>query len=122
MGTQTKARGREIRTVEDLPPFVEAGYTFFTVDPGAHVDNAADSDEPRSTSSRTSPATPASTGLSVWSVKIASARINESPELIIVANWRDITARSLSFTLSPKPGIFSSFFMPPPAWEMLTVA
>ncbi len=33
-----------LKTVEDLPPFVAAGYTFFTVDPGAHVDNAADSD------------------------------------------------------------------------------
>ena len=33
-----------LKTVEDLPPFVEAGYTFFTVDPGAHVDNAADTD------------------------------------------------------------------------------
>ena len=32
-----------LKTVDDLPPFVEAGYTFFTVDPGAHVDNAADS-------------------------------------------------------------------------------
>lgn len=33
-----------LKTVEDLPPFVQAGYTFFTVDPGAHVDNAADTD------------------------------------------------------------------------------
>jgi hypothetical protein len=33
-----------LKTVEDLPPFVAAGYTFFTVDPGAYVDNAADSD------------------------------------------------------------------------------
>ena len=33
-----------LKTVEDIPPFVEAGYTFFTVDPGEHVDNAADSD------------------------------------------------------------------------------
>src|SRR5512134_2899077 len=31
-----------LKTVDDLPPFVEAGYTFFTVDPGEHVDNAAD--------------------------------------------------------------------------------
>lgn len=28
----------------DLAPFVQAGYTFFTVDPGEHVDNAASSD------------------------------------------------------------------------------
>ena len=33
-----------LKTPEDLPPFVEAGYTFFTVDPGSHVDNAADAD------------------------------------------------------------------------------
>lgn len=33
-----------LKTVDDLSPFVEAGYTFFTVDPGEHVDNAADSD------------------------------------------------------------------------------
>lgn len=31
-----------LKTVEDLPPFVEAGYTFYTVDPGGHVDNSAD--------------------------------------------------------------------------------
>ena len=33
-----------LKTLEDLPPFVQAGYTFFTIDPGEHVDNAADSD------------------------------------------------------------------------------
>lgn len=33
-----------LKTLEDLPPFVEAGYTFFTVDPGEHVDNTADTD------------------------------------------------------------------------------
>jgi len=33
-----------LKTVKDLPSFVEAGYTFFTVDPGEHVDNAADTD------------------------------------------------------------------------------
>lgn len=32
-----------LKSVDDLPPFVAAGYSFFTVDPGAHVDNAADS-------------------------------------------------------------------------------
>jgi len=35
-----------LKTPEDLPPFVDAGYTFFTVDPGAQVDNAADADPP----------------------------------------------------------------------------
>jgi hypothetical protein len=33
-----------LKTVDDIPPFVKAGYTFFTVDPGEHVDNAADTD------------------------------------------------------------------------------
>lgn len=33
-----------LKTVDDLPSFVNAGYTFFTVDPGEHVDNAADTD------------------------------------------------------------------------------
>ena len=33
-----------LKTVEDLAPFVEAGYTFFTVDPGGYVDNTADTD------------------------------------------------------------------------------
>ena len=33
-----------LKTVDDLPPFVEAGYTFFTVDPGEYVDNAVDTD------------------------------------------------------------------------------
>ena len=33
-----------LKTEEDLQGFVDAGYTFFTVDPGDHVDNAADTD------------------------------------------------------------------------------
>jgi hypothetical protein len=33
-----------LKTLDDLPSFVNAGYTFFTVDPGEHVDNAADTD------------------------------------------------------------------------------
>lgn len=33
-----------IKTLDDLSPFVEAGYTFFTVDPGEYVDNSADAD------------------------------------------------------------------------------
>ena len=36
-----------LKTVEDIPPFVEAGYTFFTVDPGEHVENTADTDSIR---------------------------------------------------------------------------
>jgi hypothetical protein len=33
-----------LKTVGDLLPFVQSGYTFFTVDPGEHVDNMADTD------------------------------------------------------------------------------
>ncbi len=33
-----------IKTPDDLLPFVRAGYTFYTVDPSAYVDNAADTD------------------------------------------------------------------------------
>jgi len=33
-----------LKTLEDLPPFVDAGFTFFTIDPGEFVDNHADSD------------------------------------------------------------------------------
>jgi tagaturonate epimerase len=33
-----------LKTVDDLPAFVAAGYTFYTVDPGEQVDNAADTD------------------------------------------------------------------------------
>jgi tagaturonate epimerase len=34
-----------MKTLEDIEPFVMAGYTFFTVDPGDHVDDDADTDE-----------------------------------------------------------------------------
>src|SRR5512146_2268421 len=33
-----------LKNIDDLLSFVAAGYTFFTVDPGECVDNAADSD------------------------------------------------------------------------------
>ena len=33
-----------LKTVDDIPPFIAAGYTFFTVDPGEYVDNSADTD------------------------------------------------------------------------------
>jgi hypothetical protein len=33
-----------LKTLDDIPAFVEAGYTFFTVDPGEYVDNSADTD------------------------------------------------------------------------------
>jgi hypothetical protein len=34
-----------IKTIDDIRPFVEAGYTFYTMDPSAYVDDDADSDE-----------------------------------------------------------------------------
>jgi hypothetical protein len=33
-----------LKSIDDFPPFVAAGYTLFTVDPGEHVDNAASID------------------------------------------------------------------------------
>lgn len=33
-----------LKSVDDLPPFIAAGYTFFTVDPGEYVDNHAGTD------------------------------------------------------------------------------
>jgi hypothetical protein len=33
-----------VKEIADLKPFVEAGYTFYTIDPSDHVDNEADSD------------------------------------------------------------------------------
>lgn len=33
-----------LKKVEDIPAFIGAGYSFFTIDPGEYVDNAADSD------------------------------------------------------------------------------
>jgi hypothetical protein len=35
-----------MKVVADLPPFVAAGYTFYTIDPSDHVDNAAQNDPP----------------------------------------------------------------------------
>jgi hypothetical protein len=34
-----------LKTVANMKSFVKAGFTFFTVDPGDHVDNAADTDD-----------------------------------------------------------------------------
>ena len=34
-----------MKTLEHIQPFVDAGYTFFTIDPSDHVDDAADSDD-----------------------------------------------------------------------------
>lgn len=35
-----------LKTTDDIAPFIAAGYTFFTVDPGEYVDNAAPDDSP----------------------------------------------------------------------------
>ena len=35
-----------LKTVVDILPCVDAGYTFFTIDPGEYVDNSADTDSP----------------------------------------------------------------------------
>lgn len=35
-----------VKVVADLPPFVAAGYTFYTIDPSDQVDNAAENDPP----------------------------------------------------------------------------
>ena len=52
-----------------------------------------------------------------------SDRSSDSPELIIVANCREKTASSLSFTFFlPNPGTLSSFFIPALAWVIETGA
>jgi tagaturonate epimerase len=33
-----------LKTVEDIEPFVTAGYSFYTIDPGDHVDDSAETD------------------------------------------------------------------------------
>jgi tagaturonate epimerase len=33
-----------LKTVKDIPPFVAAGYSFFTIDPNEHVDDVAETD------------------------------------------------------------------------------
>ena len=33
-----------VKEINDLPPFIEAGYTFYTIDPNEYVDNAAHTD------------------------------------------------------------------------------
>ncbi|GHO83104.1 tagaturonate epimerase family protein [Dictyobacter formicarum] len=34
-----------LKTLEDIPPFVDAGYTFYTIDPGDYVDDAVETDD-----------------------------------------------------------------------------
>jgi len=72
---------------------------------------AEDRDWPASTAARTSPRVFARALFSVCSDRIDNARMSDRPLLIIVANWRLITARSLILTRLP-PGSESSRLMP----------
>ncbi|GMA85138.1 hypothetical protein GCM10025868_03880 [Angustibacter aerolatus] len=83
---------------------------------------ADDSEVPPSTSARIEARASRSGLFSVWSARIVSARSSDRPELIIVANWRAMTARSLSFTGFPRVGRVISLFMPEFVLVMLTGA
>ena len=71
-----------LKTVDDIPPFIAAGYTFFTVDPGEHVDNGADTDS-----------------IDVLKQKVASLNWDELSALYLSGNsnqaWGDFEAESL---------------------------
>ncbi len=84
--------------------------------------SASLSARPPSTSVRTWASTLASGLHSVCSSRIVSERSSDSPELTIVANCRDMIARSLSPTLLPKPGMMMSRLRPALAWVIDTGA
>lgn len=42
--TDRGADADHLKSVTEIPAFVEAGYSFFIDDPGEYVENAADSD------------------------------------------------------------------------------
>ena len=71
-----------LKTVDDIPPFIAAGYTFFTVDPGEHVDNGADTDS-----------------INVLKQKVASLNWDELSALYLSGNgeqvWGQFEAESL---------------------------
>src|SRR5258706_9612299 len=75
-----------LKTVEDIPPFVEAGYTFFTVDPGEHVDNSADTNS-----------------LEILKQKVANLNWDELSALYLKEDgdqvWRKFEAESLMRTM-----------------------
>lgn len=52
---QWGADADHIKTAADLEPFIEAGYSFYTIDPGDGVDNAADTDSPETLHKKISP-------------------------------------------------------------------
>ncbi len=84
---------------------------------------AFDRDCPTSMSCRHWPITSAKRLFSVCSSRMLSERSKDSPELIIVANCREKTASSLSFTFFlPNPGSVSSFCIPALAWVIETGA
>ena len=74
---------------------------------------AADSEVPFSTSARTWMMTSPRRRLLVCSPRMVRDRSSDSPELIMVANWRENTARSLSLT-RPVPGSLTSVLRPAP--------
>ena len=65
-----------LKTVDDILPFVEAGYTFFTVDPGEQVDNCADTDS-----------------IEVLKQKIAALNWDELSALYLHGNGRQVWER-----------------------------
>jgi len=71
-----------LKTVDDIPPFIAAGYTFFTVDPGEHVDNAADTDS-----------------LDVLKQKVAALRWDELSALYLSGSGEQVWG---SFAKSPQ--------------------
>ncbi len=71
---------------------------------------AWESDEPFSTSAFTSRMISEKARLGVCSARMLSDRRRESPELIMVANWRLKIATSFAFTRPDSPGILISFW------------
>jgi len=68
-----------LKSVDELEPFVKAGYTFFTIDPGEHVDNAADVDP-----------------------------VEVLKQKLVASNWDELTALYLSGTVDQPWGQFDA--------------
>ena len=83
---------------------------------------ADDSEPPFSMSLRMTPSSRASSLFSVCSTRMLSARSSDRPLLIMVANWREKTARSLRPTfLPPSPGSEISRCRPLPPPDCFTL-
>jgi hypothetical protein len=71
-----------LKSLDDLPSFVDAGYNFFTIDPSEHVDNSADTDP-----------------LSVLQKKVADADWEKLSALYLSGNsnepWAQVDAENL---------------------------